>query len=308
MLFRSIPVAADRLLQITDQGAESSSIWKELKPLTGANRWEGIKNAPGVKVLASGTAGQPLIVTGVAGQGRVMSMAIDSTFQWLRQGKAKEFKQFWRQIALWGLRREAVEEGMQIAMNRRRLLLQQSAELTLTWNPGSNETPMPKDIFLRLWKLDYPEKEDGVAREEDLGEYRWSPRDATSMRLAFDGLKNPGRYEWRAKAIGSQGKALEARLPFVVVDQSAESLQPLPDWQLMNQLAKLNETAGGALLNPDQTSDIIGKLLERRRQATETVVELFQLGDTAIDSWLLFLGLAGLFVLQWGLRRRWGVP
>jgi glycerol kinase len=85
-------------------------------------------------------------------------------------------------------------------------------------------------------------------------------------------------------------------------------MQPLPDWQLMGQLAKLNETAGGVLLSPDQSSDLISRLLERRRQATETAIESFQLGDTTLDSWLIFLGIAGLLVLQWGLRKRWGVP
>ena len=237
-----------------------------------------------------------------------MSFAFDSTFQWLRQGKTKEFKQFWRQVALWGLRREAVAEGMQLTMNRRRLLLQQGAELMMNWNPGSKETAMPKEVGLQLWKFDYPQQEDQPSKEQLVGDFRFSPRDATSMRLAFDGVKEPGRYEWRATTIGSGGKALEARLPFVVIDQSLETLQPLPDWQLMGQLAKLNEPAGGVLVNPDQTADLISRLLERRRQATETAVETFQLGDTTLDSWLVFLAIAGLLILQWGLRKLWGVP
>ncbi|MFM8570415.1 MAG: hypothetical protein ACKOAU_02345, partial [Pirellula sp.] len=143
---------------------------------------------------------------------------------------------------------------------------------------------------------------------QPVGEYRLSPRDAKSMRLVFEGVKEPGRYEWRATTQGTGGKKLEARLPFVVIDQSLETLQPLPDWQLMDQLAKLNEAAGGTLVSPDQTADLISRLLERRRQATETTVEAFKLGDTAVDSWLVFLGIAGLLILQWGLRKRWGVP
>jgi hypothetical protein len=97
-------------------------------------------------------------------------------------------------------------------------------------------------------------------------------------------------------------------LPFVVIDQSLETLQPLPDWQLLGQLAKLNEAAGGVLVSPEQTADLISRLLERRRQATETAIETFQLGDTTLDSWFVFLAIAGLLILQWGLRKRWGVP
>lgn len=303
-----VPVAVDRLLQIGDPGTDYSVLWKEMKPLIGANRWGGIKNAPGVKVLATGEAGQPLMVNGIAGNGRVMSLAFDSTYQWLRQGKSKEFKQFWRQMALWGLRREAVEEGMQLTMSRRRLLLQQGAELMMNWNPGSKEAKMPGEIGLQLWKFENSQQEDQPAKEQPIGDFRFSPRDAASMKLNFDGVKEPGRYEWRAISTTASGKRLEARLPFVVIDQSLETLQPLPDWQLMSQLAKLNETAGGVLVNPDQTSDLIGRLLERRRQATETAIETFQLGDTTFDSWLMFLAIAGILILQWALRKRWGVP
>ena len=158
-----VPAAVDRLLQIGEPGSNLTEVWGELKPLTGANRWGGVKNAPGVKVLAIGGAGQPLMVTGIAAQGRVMSLAFDSTFQWLRQGKVKEFKQFWRQVALWGLRREAVEEGMQLTMNRRRVLLQQPAEVMMNWSAGSKETPMPKEVSLRLWRLNDPLAEGQVA-------------------------------------------------------------------------------------------------------------------------------------------------
>jgi hypothetical protein len=178
----------------------------------------------------------------------------------------------------------------------------------MNWSAGSKETPMPKEVSLRLWRLKDPLAEDQAPLETQIGEYRLNPRDATSMRLGFEGVKESGRYEWRAKTVGSEGKELEARLPFVVIDQSVESLQPLPDWQLMGQLAKLNESAGGVLVSPDQPSDLISRLLERRRQATETVVETFQLGDTTLDSWIAFFAIAANLVMQWGLRKRWGVP
>ena len=303
-----IPVANDRLLQLGEPGEDTAALWREFRPLTGANRWDGIKNVPGVKVLLTGSAVQPLMVTGIAGQGRVMSLAFDSTYQWLRQGKGKEFKQFWRQVALWGLRREAVEEGLQLSMNRRRLLLQQPADVIANWIPGSAQTAMPKNVFLRLWKFEESQQEDIPAKEIEVGEFPLSVRDAASMRAAFNGLATPGRYEWRATTIGSGGKGLESRLPFVVIDQSVETMQPLPDWQLLGQLSKLNESAGGELLSPDQGAEIIRKLIERRRQATETAIESFRLGETTIDSWLQFLALGVLFVLQWGLRKRWGVP
>lgn len=304
---RLIPVASDKLLQLGEPGSDMARTWAELKPLTGATRWEGIKNAPGVKLLAQGDGGQPLIVLGTAQQGRVLSLAFDSTFQWMRQGKAKEFKQFWRQLALWGLRRETVEEGLQMSMTPRRLFLQQGSDVIVNWNPGSSESPMPQSVFMHLWRLGEP-KENQAATEEDLGEFALQRRDASSMKLRLEGLKEPGRYEWRAKASGSKGQQVEARLPFIVIDRSVESMQPMPDWQLLSQLAKLNESAGGELVTPEQTTDVVRRILERRKQATETAVENFKLGDTVWDSWLLFLVVGGILVTQWILRKRWGLP
>jgi len=302
-----IPVASDKLLQLGEAGSDIAKAWAEMKPLTGATRWDGPKNAPGVKVLAQGDGGQPLIVTGTAEKGRVLSIAFDSTFQWMRQGKAKEFKQFWRQMALWGLRREMVEEGLQLSMSQRRLFLQQNSDLIVHWNPGSEDSPMPKSVFMHLWKLG-PPRFDGASSEEDLGEFSLQKRDAMSMKLRMEGQKQAGRYEWRAKAVGSKGKQVEARLPFIVLDQSVESMQPLPDWQLLSQLAKLNESAGGELMTPEQSEEIVRKIVDRRKQATETAVENYKLGDTVWDSWLVFACIAGVLVLQWVLRKVWGLP
>ena len=97
-------------------------------------------------------------------------------------------------------------------------------------------------------------------------------------------------------------------MPFIVMDRSIETMQPMPDWQLLSQLAKLNESAGGELVAPEQSDGIIQRILERRRQATETAIESYRLGDSTIDSWLVFLGLAALLISQWGLRKMWGVP
>jgi uncharacterized membrane protein len=303
---RIVPRAADKLLQIGEPGADLTKIWGEMKPLLGANRWEGVKNMPGVKILAQGEAGQPLIVSGATQKGRVISLAFDSTYQWMRQGKANEFKQFWRQLVLWCLRREAIEEGMQLSMSQRRLFLQQSAEVQMNWNPGTDDAPMPQNVNLKLWRLGLPNE--GQVQEQEIGAFDLKKRDAMSMKLRWDGRKEAGRYEWRATANGSKGQPIEARLPFIVMDQSVENMQPLPDWQLISQLAKLNATAGGKMVLPEQTDEMIRWIAERRRQATETQVENFRLGDTAIDSWLLFLVVAGILILQWVLRKRWGLP
>lgn len=305
-----LPVGANEILQI-DTPEKNEATWGGLKPLQGANRWESVKRSPGTVVLAQSLLKQPLIVSGFADQGRVVSIAFDSTYLWWRQGKAAEHKAFWRKILYWCMRREVQEEGMQLSMPKRRLFLEQSSEMILQWNGGSTQTEMPKNIKLHLWKTaDSVMVADlnSLKKEEDLGEVQLQRRDAQSMRATFAGVNQGGRFEWRATVTGSEGQPLEAKLPFVVVDQSIETLQAMPDWQLLGQMAKLNASAGGALVAPDQTSEIVKQILERRKQSTQTAIENRRLGDGVLDSWSAFLLLAILMIGQWGLRKKWSLP
>lgn len=305
-----LPVGANEVLQI-DTPEKNEATWGGLKPLQGANRWESVKRSPGTVVLAQSLLKQPLIVSGFADQGRVVSIAFDSTYLWWRQGKSAEHKAFWRKILYWCMRREVQEEGMQMSMPKRRLFLQQPSEMVLQWNGGSDQVEMRKDIKLHLWKTaDSVMVADlnSLKQEKDLGEVQLLRRDNQSMRATFAGVTEGGRFEWRATVIGSKGQELEAKLPFVVVDQSIETLQAMPDWQLLNQMAKLNASAGGILVAPDQTSEIVKQILERRKQSTQTAIENRRLGDGTLDSWTAFLLISFLMVIQWGLRKKWNLP
>jgi hypothetical protein len=129
-----------------------------------------------------------------------------------------------------------------------------------------------------------------------------------SMRAQFKGAKESGRFEWRAKVMGSKGKPLEAKLPFLVINQSAESMQPMPDWQLLSQMAKLNSSAGGTLVAPEQTDEIVRQILDRRKQSTQTAIVNRRLGDGVLDTWTAFLILAAVMICQWTLRKKWNLP
>jgi len=302
-----IPLDMSELLQI-DTPEKNAAAWGQLKPLLGANRWAGVKKSPGTVVLAESQKKDPLIVRGLADKGRVVSLAFDSTYLWARQGKMMEHRAFWRQIIYWCLRREKMEEGMQMKMTKRRLFLQQSSEMILQWNGGSDLVDMPPNIRLHLWKLAEREGNEIAGSDQDLGEVQLLRRDGQTMRASFAGSKEGGRLEWRATAIGSKGQRLEAKLPFVVIDRSVESMQPMPDWQLLAQMAKLNAAAGGALVAPEESSDIVRQILERRKQSTQTAIENRRLGDGALDTWTAFLLLVLVLVGQWALRKKWNLP
>ncbi|MFN9416838.1 MAG: hypothetical protein ACK578_05005 [Pirellula sp.] len=300
-----VPKGNSELLQI-DTPESNAKTWASLEKLDGASRWSGIKNRPGVVLLAESQRGDPLIVAGTFGNGRVISLAFDSSYLWFRQGKSAEHKAFWRKLIYYCMRREAVDEGMQLRMTQRRVLLQRPAEVVLEWIAGSSAAEMPANISMHLWKMDVKNPDGSYG--QDLGLVPVAKRDNGSMRANFAGAKEAGRFEWRAQTTASNGRSIEAKLPFVVVDQSVESLQPIPDWHLMEQMARLNASAGGTLIAPDQTNDILTLLQERRKHSTETTIENRKLGEGVLDSWVAFLSLGVLMLLQWSLRKKWNLP
>ena len=301
-----VPIGVNEILRI-DTPENNEATWRQLKPLPAANRWAGIKKAPGTTLLAESQRKEPLIVSGLADQGRVVSSALDTTYLWTRQGKSNEHKAFWRNIIYWCMRREKVDEGMQMSMPQRRLLLQQTSEMVLQWNGGSESLEMPKNIQVYLWKLVDRNSAAGEV-DKDLGEVQMQRRDGQSMRAQFGGSKEGGRYEWRANVNGSKGQRLEAKLPFVVIDRSAESMQPMPDWQLLGQMAKLNASAGGTLVAPEQSDEIVRQILDRRKQSTQTAIENRKLGDGVLDTWTAFILLTTVMICQWTLRKKWNLP
>ena len=101
-----IAIQIARLHPINELGDDSATIWKELPPLKGANRFSGIKVAPGVQVLLQSDKKEPLMAVGEFGKGRSAAIAFDSTWQWWRAKKSETHRRFWRQVMLWLLARE----------------------------------------------------------------------------------------------------------------------------------------------------------------------------------------------------------
>jgi len=103
------PVRPHPVLSLAPE-AENAAAWKQLPPLTGANKFEAVKDAAGTAVIAEAEQGQPLLVVGEYSRGRVLALAGDSTWRWWMHGQAAAHKRFWRQVILWLVRREDLEQ------------------------------------------------------------------------------------------------------------------------------------------------------------------------------------------------------
>ncbi len=279
---------------ISDQ--ELISRWSKAPPLAGANRFGEVLPQLGTQVLAQSQNGEPLIIASNYQAGRVLVVAVDSTYLWWRGGFADLHKRFWRQCVLWAMKSKTREPGLDIKMDLRRLRVGMDAKYQIQWTGRVADEPMPSSLTVRL------EREGEVSRPLVPRAGRIAEANGT-----INAMSAPGRYKIVAKVQASDGNRYEATLPFDVVDDAIELIRGNPDWQLMNQLAELNGTAGGRLVGYDQIDALIELLRERAMNSKVSTVQSHYLGEGPIDSWIIFLCAAILMSIQWILRKRWSL-
>ncbi|MEX1222927.1 MAG: glutamine amidotransferase, partial [Pirellulales bacterium] len=102
------PLGLRHYIMNLNPGEPTAEAWAELPPLSGANRFRGVK--PGAAILAETPQGAPLLVAGDVG-GRTLAFAGDSTWRWVMQGDEKAHQRFWRQVVLWLARKEEIAKG-----------------------------------------------------------------------------------------------------------------------------------------------------------------------------------------------------
>ncbi len=276
--------------------ADNRRVWQSLPPLSGANRWAGVKDATGVMVLAESEAGDPLLAVGQYGQGRVVAMAGDSTWRWWMLGHETEHKRFWRQAILWLVRRDDLQQNeVWVRMAQRRFF--PGARVPFTAGAASSSgAPLTDAQLSAQWITP-----DGQRRPISLR------RDGDQWSGAIEAVEQPGDYsieisgELEGQPIGT------AQSEFLVFDRDLELSNPAADHDQLSRLAAMTRDAGGRLIAPEQ---LVGVLEELRDQPPEMDIEIqtkWQLGDTPRDAWLLLLLLVTLLTTEWTLRKRWAM-
>ena len=276
---------------------ENAKTWENLKPLKSINRLGKPRVEPGVKVLAASEKGEPILVTGEFGNGRVLAFAGDTTWQWWLNGDQPIHMQFWRQAVLWLLRRDAIDEGFVMRLDRRRLNIDDTTSVHLEWFGGTDNKPMPEKLKLELTR------EGKWLRNMETVTKGPNRRDAK-----LSGLDQPGLHRAALTAEGADGKTYTSEIAFIVRDESRELAQPTADWQMMANLVSANNAAGGRLLLPENIADGIEWLRDRQETTKVATLEKRRLGDAAWDSWLYLVIFCGLMTTEWALRKSWQMP
>ncbi|QDT07011.1 hypothetical protein K227x_54350 [Rubripirellula lacrimiformis] len=305
---------------ITELGGDDpASVWSQLPAMLSGTRLLGPKVAPGVQVLLESERGDPLLVIGQYGRGRVASLAFESTWRWRRRGQDDAHRRFWRQVMLWVLsREETAQNNIVVQMDSRRFSAEQPPSFRAMID-GSQGVSLVAEIVPAGATAEDPNSPPGtesasVRRLEVTTEVP-SDSSADSPRQAIRGTLPelaPGMYRLRVRSAGAgttgTGKTIPpTELAFQVIDQSRELAQPMADPMYLRQLAGLTADHGGASFDPGQISELVDTILDRRKQAQSPVVEKLRLGDGPWTGWPLFGIFAVAMSAEWWLRRRWGM-
>lgn len=282
--------------QIADQ-AESGSVpgnqglWDDLPALQFVAQ---VDLRPGAEMLVEASnelETRPLMVTRRFGAGRVLYLASDETWRWRYSVGDKVHGRLWNQLAQWVQRRvPAVQsEFASIDTNRSNYAegdaVEVSCELQIP-NDNSNEA---RTVFaVAVDSADREIRLPMTASGDGAGRYQASLTDLPA-----------GDYRLRLEAAGVPPSALAIESQFSVTADGSQELQRLTcNTNLLQDVA--NRT-GGSFVRAAEA----GELLERMRLSTTGQVVRSKMEIWQSYPW--FLTAIGLLVIEWFLRKRYGL-
>ena len=274
-------------LMLAGSREENLAMWSALPPLEGANRFRGI--SPGAIVLATAGSNVPLLVAGNYGNGRVMALAVDSTWRWPMRGHESAHKRFWRQVILWLARKDQSAEGaVWVHVPKRRFAPMERVEFT-TGARSADGTPVADAQYKAEAVLP-----DGTRRPLRLA--LQGDRMAGSLRNTH----SAGDYAIEVTATRN-GEALgSARARFLVFQQDLELDNAAADTASLEGLAAMT---GGESFAAERLEELVNQLATQ----TEHLEIEQETKQTFYDTWPLFLLVVGLLGVEWFLRKRWGL-
>ncbi|MEN1679124.1 MAG: glutamine amidotransferase [Planctomycetota bacterium] len=307
-LRRDVHVPGPTTMKLTPQGERSPILnltagadraWPKLPALDGANRLDRRRVKLNATILAesAGPSAWPLLIVGQSGEGRVMALAVDSTFRWRLEGEqaAREaHRRFWRQVVLWLARKDdTTQDPVWIKLDSRRVARGGRLDLRVGLRPGVDVDPQTAEFVATV------RTPDGRETPLPLGVLN-SAGEAAAL---FVDTAAPGDYTAKVVATvgGEEIGAAEAR--FSVPDEDLELDNPAAEPSQMAQLAAATSAAGGRALAPEELPALLKEFADRPPELREEVLSRI----TYWDTWPFFLLLVGLLSVEWWLRKRWGL-
>jgi hypothetical protein len=247
----------------------------------------------GVEAVAGDTdnkSAAPAILHRRHGTGQVLSVAVEGLWKWALNAKSEPannvFDRFWNQLLLNLLSRSAAmpSDKPQWTVSSANLTL--GEKVTFNLHPAQGKE-LPKGLQAVIYR------ENQKIAETPLSAVSKESSDQTASLV----LEKSGRYragvEW-------PGEKLECR--FAAIAEQKESTDTSLNLPYLRALA---EASGGKLLDSTSLPGLI-ESLQRAAIAESTAPPLLR-RKSIWDTSRVFLLLAGLFGVEWFLRRRWGL-
>lgn len=269
---------------------DNVAAWRQLPPLVGANRFSGLK--PTANILAESQDKQPLLVASDYGNGRVLAFAGDSTWRWWMLGLEAEHKRFWRQVILWLARKDETSEGaVWIKLGQRRYSPGSRVDFTVGAETAQGQSMEDAQFDAHL-VLPGGKRADVRLRRESEAKGQ--------MAGTFLETQAVGDYTLVVEATRERQPIGTARARFLVFEQDLELNNPAADVGALESLAAMTS---GKTVAPEQ----LPGLLEQIKAGTKQLEVETQSKDTLWDNWKFFLCFVCLLVLEWFLRKKWGL-
>jgi len=285
------PMRSHPITRLATNEEDNQALWRKLPPLLGANRFTAIK--PRALVLAESPRGEPLLVAGEYGQGRVLAFAGDSTRRWTHDYSG-EHKRFWRQAVLWLAHRDAVEKSdVWIRLPQRRFDAGSRVVFTAGAKTGSGDAIA--DAEATAWLI-------GPAGQRTPIEL---VKDGDKWRGSLDNVPYTGRCSIVYSASQNGQKLGEAQADFLLTSRDIELGNPAADPDQLARLAAATQDAGGRIASAEQGESILQEMIDNPPDLKIAIQKKWQLGAGSISAWLLFLMFASLLSVEWFLRKRW---
>jgi uncharacterized membrane protein len=288
-----VPTGPHPLTRLTGE-ADNAAVWSKLPPLAWANKFAGVKQVPGVRILLQTPQGQPLLVSGEYGAGRTLAFAGESTYLWRMHDFTKEHNRFWRQVLLWLVKRDDQNrDEVWVKLDQRR------------FHPGSK-------VQVEAGARTATGDPIADARLETLLVHPGGRREPVTLAQAdqqFRGTLSPtapGDYAIETTAFQGNQKLGTAKAEFLIFDRDVELSNPAADPDLMASLAAWTKQEGGRAVAAEHVPQLLGELADKPPEY-EVRQMRWKLAGTTGDAWLMFTLMTVALTAEWFLRKRWGL-
>lgn len=295
--------------------AESMKAWDSLKELEGYSRLGRPDNNS--TVLATVGNGDPLLVAKLShGKGRVLAFGGDTTHRWIRDRDSRKLhERFWLRLTRWLAHQDTVAGSAYLTLQARRVpILPERGPAFLAGIRTNQGMPVPKaELKITLTGPDGKAVGPGGKPAEGPPLPLQFQRKDEEAQGTVDAalLARPGIYTLTLEASGQlpDGEKVQDKVEarFQVFEDDRELLKLGTDLKFLEGLAR---DGGGVARRGDDLGEFLRSLLTRASDRTRKVVE--RLPDWSSDSFspflILFLAVfLGVLLLEWTLRRLWGL-